>query len=491
LSFFCIRFTEVLICFAHSPSHSTTEAITRFLWPLQKGNRATDFEARAWINDYTQHIREEYKGAGLSCSDYCINTDRLYIEELHIHPTRISFTFAQEWSTSHSISEGPAFLQYIRLVPSITDASLILTSFVVSRSFESPSVLKDIIRTHYASQVTQHFFSLIGSLAILTGPADFLANIGTGVRDFFYEPINGLVHGPAEFFEGLENGSLSLVRGVFVGVVRGAANVTGVLNSNLVNLTDDSFIAERNAYHRTLLDLNRSSKPSTMSDILALAGASVVHGVKSGAQGLVEEPFEQFNRQGAAGFVKGMGQALVRAVVKPIVGIGDGAILMLQHVTDATDEEEAKVPVPKRLRRALLRKLSTRRNSVLLIPYDEKSAVVQKIVAGSDNLDDAYMSHIYTERYMLVASEQYLWIIERRTNEPEHLRWEEISHFRMFDHKFMHIITFTRKGLKPKILELESSETLEDFSELLSIQDGKMVSFHFMSCTSISFLIRS
>ena len=115
--------------------------------------------------------------------------------------------------------------------------------------------------------------------------------------------------------------------------------------------------------------------------------------------------------------------------MKPIVGIGDGAILMLQHVTDATDEEEAKVPVPKRLRRALLRKLSTRRNSVLLIPYDEKSAVVQKIVAGSDNLDDAYMSHIYTERYLLVASEQYLWIIERRTNEPEHLRWEEISHF--------------------------------------------------------------
>jgi hypothetical protein len=45
------------------------------------------------------------------------------------------------------------------------------------------------------------------------------------------------------------------------------------------------------------------------------------------------------------------------------------------------------------------------------------------------NLDDAYMSHIYTERYLLVASEQYLWIIERRTNEPERLRWEEISHF--------------------------------------------------------------
>ncbi len=437
------------------------------------------------MQEYTQQLRDDYDDAGLSSSDYRINHDRLYIEELHIHPTRITLTFAQEWNTSHSTPEGPAFLQYIQMIPSITDASLILTSFVVSRSFESPSVLKDIIRTHYVSQVTQHFFSLIGSLAILTGPADFLANIGTGVRDFFYEPINGLVHGPAEFFEGLENGSLSLVRGVFVGVVRGAANVTGVLNSNLVNLTDDSFIEERNAYHRNILDLNNSSKVSTMSDILALAGASIAHGVKSGAKGLVEEPMENFNRQGAAGFVKGMGQALVKAVVKPIVGIGDGAILMLQHVTDATDEEDTKIPAPKRLRRALLRKTSSKRNSVLLIPYDEKSAIVQRIIAGNENLDDAYLSHIYTDRYLLVASEQFLWIIERRTNIRELFRWEEISHFRSIEDRFMHIITFSKKGLRPKILEIESKEIREDFSELLSIQDMKMVStFNFINIVS-------
>ena len=28
------------------------------------------------------------------------------------------------------------------------------------------------------------------------------ANVGTGVRDFFYEPINGAVHGPRQFIEG-------------------------------------------------------------------------------------------------------------------------------------------------------------------------------------------------------------------------------------------------------------------------------------------------
>lgn len=431
-------------------------------------------DTKKWIHNFTQQTSDEYRAAGLSFSDYAINTDRLYIEELHIHPTRITLTFAQDYS-SHNTLKGPQLLQYLRLVPSITDASLILTSFVVSRAFESPSILKDIIRTHYKSQVTQHFFSLIGSLAILTGPADFLQNIGTGVRDFFYEPINGLVHGPAEFIEGLENGSISLVRGVFVGVVRGAANVTGVLNSNLINLTDKGFIDERSAYHRSLLELNRRSKPTAMTDVMALAGESVAHGVVSGAKGLYEEPFENFNKQGTAGFVKGMGQALVKAVVKPIVGIGDGAILMMQHVTDATDDEVKIVKSPKRLRRALPRKPNKKRNGVLLLPYDEKSAIVQNIVSANDNNDDAYMSHMYTERYLLIASEQYLWIIERRTNEQEQLLWETISHFRKFGHTFMHIIVFTKLGLKPKIIEVDSSEMVNTFGDLLSMQKKKMV----------------
>ena len=56
----------------------------------------------------------------------------------------------------------------------------------------------------------------------------YIQNVGTGVRDFFYEPINGIIQGPAEFLEGLETGTKNLARGLFVGVVRGAANVTEV-----------------------------------------------------------------------------------------------------------------------------------------------------------------------------------------------------------------------------------------------------------------------
>ncbi len=138
---------------------------------------------------------------------------RFYIEQLHLHPIRISLTFTQDWETKDiSDSKKSMFLFYMRTIPSLANAQLTFTSFVVSHTFETFDTLLRIISAHYISQLTQHFFSVIGSLAIFHGPADFLANVGTGVRDFFYEPINGLVHGPEKFVEGIEIGSLSLAR---------------------------------------------------------------------------------------------------------------------------------------------------------------------------------------------------------------------------------------------------------------------------------------
>ena len=109
----------------------------------------------------------------------------IYIEQLHLRPIRVSFTFTQEWESSRVDSDKSMILQYIRKIPSLSNAELTFTSFVVSHTFESSDMLIRIIGTHYLSQLTKHFFSIIGSLAILNGPADFLANVGTGVRDFF------------------------------------------------------------------------------------------------------------------------------------------------------------------------------------------------------------------------------------------------------------------------------------------------------------------
>ena len=403
------------------------------------------------------------------------NSGRIYFEQLHLHPIRLAFTFTQEWMELNQGTESLMVLQFIRGMASVAEAPLTFTSFVVGHVFESPQALFRVIATHYSSQLTKQIFGILGSLAILGAPADFISNVGTGVRDFFYEPIQGAVHGPRQFIEGLEAGTQSLARGVFVGVVRGAANVTEVVNANLAGLTaDDDFIDERKAHQRMLMDaMSRGVTSRTFSDSLYLAGASVARGLRSGAVGIVEQPTRYASKHGPVGFVKGVGKAIVGAVVKPVVGVGDAAALLMNHVSDATSNKQVFPKIPKRLRRALPSRSTEKPNCVVLLPYDDRAAKAQKIVTGGESVNDVYIGHVNIPSHLIIASDQCLWAIDRRSREPWCVSWEEISHFAPVD-AGMRIFVFSQTGLKPYVFQAEDQQERTEFDKLLSMQQAKM-----------------
>ncbi len=336
-----------------------------------------------------------------------------------------------------------------------------------------------VISAHYSSQLTKQIFGILGSLAILGAPADFISNVGSGVRDFFYEPIQGAVHGPRQFIEGLEAGTQSLARGVFVGVVRGVSNVTEVVNTNLAGLTaDDDFMDERRAYQRIMTDtISRGLGHRTFSDSLYLAGASVARSVRSGALGIVEQPGVYASKHGPVGFVKGVGKALIGAVVKPVVGVGDAAVLVMNHLSDATSKKRIIPKIPIRMRRALPCRSNEKINCVRLEPFDERAAKAQRIVTGGDTLDDVYIGHIDIPNHLIIASEQCLWAIDRRSREPWCVDWEEISHFGTMDGG-IRIVIFSQNGVKAYMFQTESSAQSMQLHNLLSMQSRKMVSFN-------------
>lgn len=47
----------------------------------------------------------------------------------------------------------------------------------------------------------------------LGSPADLISNVGDGAKALVYAPAQGLVQGPAEFFEGVGRGAESFVKG--------------------------------------------------------------------------------------------------------------------------------------------------------------------------------------------------------------------------------------------------------------------------------------
>jgi hypothetical protein len=173
-------------------------------------------------------------------------------------------------------------------------------------------------------------------------------------------------------------------------------------------------------------------------------------------------------------FVKGVGKAVIGALVKPIVGIGDAAVLVMNHVSDATSNKEILPKIPKRLRRALPSHSVEKKNCVRLLPYDERAAKAQKIVTGGESVDDVYIGHVNIPSHLIIASEQCLWAIDRRTREPWCVSWEEISHFGISEGN-MRVVVFSQTGLKTYIFQMDDTAESAELHKLLSMQQRKMV----------------
>ena len=58
-----------------------------------------------------------------------------------------------------------------------------------------------------------------------------------------------------------------------------------------------------------------------------------------GALGIVEQPTMYASKHGPVGFIKGVGKAIVGAVVKPVIGFGDAAVLVM-----ATSKKPLVIP---------------------------------------------------------------------------------------------------------------------------------------------------
>mmetsp|Transcript_18923 Transcript_18923/g.40971 ORF Transcript_18923/g.40971 Transcript_18923/m.40971 type:complete len:1580 (+) Transcript_18923:41-4780(+) len=466
LSYCALRILDIEICL----DRKTAETIAQFLHPLRKAR--DEQKDMNWTSTLTSKMKTRYSNPSKLPRDveknvHTANSGRIYLEKLHLHPLRLSLTFTQEGLEWNPVTEGLMIFQLIRGMASIADAPLIFTSFVVSHAFESPQTLLGIISAHYSSQLSSQILTILGSLVILKAPADILSNIGNGVKDFFYEPINGLVHGPAEFLEGLELGTSSLARGVFTGLVCGAASVTELVSHNLANLTDDVFIDERNAYQKKFI---HSLKPDqvrrTMQDSLVVAGTCIAKGFRSGANGIFEQPSMYASRHGTAGLVKGIGKAFVGALVKPVVGVGDAAVVVMNHVTETAIDKLTTTKINKRMRRAL--PCANSGNSVDLIPYDERSARAQQIVTSGETEDDAYIGHVQIPGKLIIASNQFLFIIDEKTSNPRRIRWADISNFGIYRNR-MKIDVFS----SPTSFTFEmNSRELTNLFEILSMRMG-------------------
>jgi hypothetical protein len=194
---------------------------------------------------------------------------------LEMSPIKIVVTLRSSKSKGRSDTDSStASMLRELLAVDLDNVSLMLNALIMENMLDDPSELTAKIWQHYKQNLIAQAPQIVGSVGALGNPTVLLSSIGSGVKDFFYEPALGIVQSPAAFGKGLAKGSLSLVKNSMYGLFNAAHKATSAAAGSLAALSmDDDFI-------------KRTKFTTTASGVDAVS-ESLVHGAKSLGLGFV------------------------------------------------------------------------------------------------------------------------------------------------------------------------------------------------------------
>jgi vacuolar protein sorting-associated protein 13A/C len=306
----------------------------------------------------------------------------VYFELLHINPLKCNFSFGASIE-----DQGPAMTNPLRellggmSLLSVEMAPITLSALLMRNPFFAENQFAQTIGEYYKSQVLRQLYSVVLRLDCIGAPLMLFNFCGQGLIDFFYEPAAGFVKSPDEFARGLSKGAQSLIRNTVLGIFNSGKKLLGTLGMGAASLSMDS------DYQRGHL-LSSAKDPKHVGEGLLFGAKDFGKGVVRGFTGVVTEPIKGAQREGVAGFMKGIGIGMVGVAVKPTVGMLDMATQTAKGIINTATYFEAKT------RRA--RPPRHFGQDGVLRDYDEQSAAGQTIlctIAKGKFRGDVYAFH--------------------------------------------------------------------------------------------------
>ncbi|EQC37851.1 hypothetical protein SDRG_04874 [Saprolegnia diclina VS20] len=333
---------------------------------------------------------------------------RVYFETLQLHPLKLCVTFTQSTLSRQAketvMAVVPLMFRVLQTnLANIDNASLHLNALHISYSFSSISLLVSSVRQHYTTQCLRQVYSLLGSAEILGNPLGLVSNLGSGVKDFFYEPAAGMVQGPGQFVKGLSRGTESLVKNSVYGTFNAASKLTGSISTGLVNLSMDK------SYIQARTNRKASQGPTNVGAGFLLGTKQLGQGIFAGVSGVITQPVMGAYHNGLTGFVEGVGKGIIGAAVKPTAGILDLAAQTTAGITYSAATHDKK---PKLQRVRLPRMMAT--SDKRLTIYSDETAMLAMLLAklpkDALSIDEQHELHVMLpgHRVMLATSHQLM-----------------------------------------------------------------------------------
>uniref|UniRef100_A0AAY5F2Q5 Vacuolar protein sorting 13 homolog A n=1 Tax=Electrophorus electricus TaxID=8005 RepID=A0AAY5F2Q5_ELEEL len=287
----------------------------------------------------------EYLKTGLNHVSATDTSPISLFEYFHISPIKLHLSF----SLSSGGEDGNKTKRETEVIPvqslnlllksigatltDVQDVVFKLAFFELTFQFRTTQQLQWEVIRHYSKQAIKQMYVLVLGLDVLGNPFGLIRGLSEGVEAFFYEPYQGAIQGPEEFMEGMALGVKALVGGAVGGLAGAASRITGAMAKGVAAITMDEEYQQK---RREAMN----KQPSGLREGLTRGGKGLVSGFVSGITGIVTKPIKGAQKEGAAGFFKGVGKGIVGAVARPTGGIIDMASSTFQGIKRSAETSQ-------------------------------------------------------------------------------------------------------------------------------------------------------
>lgn len=112
-------------------------------------------------------------------------------------------------------------------VGNINDATLRMNALAIKDMRLTVPELQTRIIYHYRQEVLRQLYRVLFSADFIGNPVGLFTNVSSGVKDVFYEPFLGVVHGNTDLGVGIAKGAASFVKKTVFGLSDTFTKVTG------------------------------------------------------------------------------------------------------------------------------------------------------------------------------------------------------------------------------------------------------------------------
>ena len=239
---------------------------------------------------------------------------------LETSPIDIIFSFISENKDKlfhELLLNNPVLRKFSTLISNIEKTHLTLNKDICRNiSGNSNIIFASIIDTYKQYAILQ-LMKIGVNIEILGTPVNLIKSLGTGVKDFFQKPVEGMISGPLEGVKGIYSGTKSLVKNTLDGTLNTVSKITsGVSKEILIISRDEDYINERE--RKNMMD-----KPNNVIEGIGYGISSMMSGIFNGVTDVVRKPLEGAKKGKLKGLGKGILRGLGGLVAKPVSGVVD------------------------------------------------------------------------------------------------------------------------------------------------------------------------